>query len=73
MILPLMADTARYFKSDPKGVENVCKSMEDRINAEDVEIALKMITKGRLTFEEIAEYSSLPLDEVKALAPIIVD
>ncbi len=68
MILPLMAESARYFKSDPKGVENMCKSMEDRINAKAVEIALKMIARGKQTLEEIAEDSSLPIDEVKTLA-----
>ena len=46
----------------------MCKSMEDRINAKTIEFALKMIVKGKLSFDEIAEYSGLPLDEIKALA-----
>ena len=76
MYLPLMAETAKYYKTDPEGVEHMCKSMEDRINAATaaaaaaaaIDIALKMILKGKLTLEEIAECSNLPLDEVKALA-----
>ena len=63
-----MAETARYYKTNPKGVEFMCKSMEDRINAKTIEFALKMIVKGKLSFDEIAEYSGLPLDEIKALA-----
>ena len=52
---------------------SICvKSMEDRINAataaQAIEFALGMILKGKLSLEEIAEYSKLPLDEVKALA-----
>lgn len=72
MYLPIMAETARYYKTNPKGVEHMCKSMEDRIKATAaetaVEIALKMISKGKLTLEEISEYSSLPLDKIRELA-----
>lgn len=54
----------------------MCKSMEDRINAatastaaaKTIEFALKMIVKGKLSLDEIAEYSGLSLDEIKALA-----
>lgn len=31
MYLPLMAKTARYYKTNEEGVEHMCKSMEDRI------------------------------------------
>lgn len=76
MYLPIMADTARYYKTNPKGVEHMCKSMEDRIKATAaataaetaVEIALKLIARGKQTLEEIAEDSNLPIDEVKSLA-----
>ena len=50
----------------------MCKSMEDRINAmaaaTAIDIAIKMILKGKMTLEEIAECSNLPVDEVKILA-----
>ena len=76
MHLPLMAETARYYKENPKGVEHMCQSMEDRIKAETaaetaaqaIEIALGMILKGKLSLEEIAEYSKLPIDEIRSLA-----
>lgn len=68
MLLPLMAESTRYYKTNPKGVEYMCKSMEDRLNAKAMEIALKLIARGKQTLEEIAEDSSLSLDEVKALA-----
>lgn len=72
MRIPIMAETARYYKTDPEGVEIMCRSMEERINAaaadKTVEIATKMIARGKLSLEEIAEYSGLPLEEIKALA-----
>lgn len=88
MLLPIMAETARYYKTNPKGVECMCKSMEDRINAataaaaaaaaaaatakattaKAVDVAFKLIARGKLSLEEIAEDSGLSLDEVKALA-----
>ena len=46
----------------------MCKSMEDRINAKAIEIMTKMIARGKLSLEEIAEDSGLPLEEIKALA-----
>lgn len=33
MYMPLMAKTAGYYKTNEKGVEHMCKSMEDRIAA----------------------------------------
>ena len=67
-----MAETAKYYKANSEGVEHMCKSMEDRINAtakaKAIEFATKLIAKGKMTIEEIAECSSLPIDEVKSLA-----
>ncbi len=33
-----------------------------------IETALKMLKKGVMSFEDISEYSSLSLDEIKSLA-----
>ena len=33
-----------------------------------VEVALNMLSKGKLSIEEIAEYSGLALDRIKELA-----
>jgi len=52
----------------------VCKAMEEygkRIaTKEKEESALKMIAKGKLTFEEIAEYLELPVERVEELADL---
>ena len=72
----LLAERTRYYKEDPKGVSNMCKLMEDRVKEEAIiaeklkayQIALKMLAGGKLTFDEIAEYSGLTLEEVKELA-----
>ncbi|MDE7295120.1 MAG: hypothetical protein K2N72_11905 [Oscillospiraceae bacterium] len=54
----------------------MCQSMEDRIKAETaaasaaqaIEFALRMIARGKMSLEDIAECCDLSLDEVKALA-----
>ena len=58
----------------------MCKLWEDRLNeyAEEyakeekyqysLEIAMEMLQGGKLTLEEISEYSRLPLETVKELA-----
>lgn len=72
MLLPIMAESTRYYKSNPKGVEHMAKNMTDWGNELKqealIETALKMISKGKLTLEEVSEYSSLPLDKIRELA-----
>ena len=72
MLLPLMAESTRYYKTNPKGVEHMAKNMTDwgnELRQEAlIETAIKMISKGKLTLEEVAEYSSLPLDKIRELA-----
>lgn len=54
----------------------MCKAIDDmRFDAEEkgaynreVEIALKLLARGKETYEEIAEDSGLPLEKVKELA-----
>ena len=50
----------------------MCKSREDMRNEaalrKSKEIALRMINVGKLSLEEIAEYSGLPLEVIKELA-----
>lgn len=52
----------------------MCKAMEEygkRIAIkEKEESALKMIAKGKLTFEEISEYFELPVERVAELAQL---
>ena len=71
MNFKLMAERMRYLKEDPKGVNEMCKVMEDmRIQERRetmTEIALRMLHAGRYALEEIVNISGLSLDEVKNL------
>ncbi len=71
-----LAKKARYFKQDEKGVAAMCKIMEDMRNEAAREAELKstretaerMIKKGKMTLEEIAEcVPLLSLDELKEI------
>ena len=64
----LLAERARYFKQDEKGVTNMCMAMEELITEDRIEIAEKMLEGGKLSLEDIALYSKLPLETVKELA-----
>lgn len=75
-----LAEKARYYKQDEKGVATMCKIMEDMRNeaareaAQKAELksaretARRMIKDGELSFEKIARYvPSLSMDELKEL------
>lgn len=71
-----LAQKARYFKQDEKGVAAMCKMLEDMRDEAAREAALdtaretakRMIQKGKLTLEEIADYVSvLSMDDLKEL------
>ena len=71
-----LAERVRYFKEDEKGVAAMCKAMEDMRDeaalaarlAERKEVASRLLKKGAMSFEEIAEISQLSVEEVRALA-----
>ena len=80
-----LAERARFYKKDEKGVGRMCKLLEDMRNetareaAQEAalstarENALRMIKDGQLSLETIAKYVNLPLEEIKALAaPVMV-
>ncbi len=67
MNFELLAERTRYLKENPKGVQEMCKVMEDMRNESLKEVAKRMLADGMLTLEKIAEYVGLPLDEVKKL------
>ena len=67
MNFELMAERTRYLKENPKGVQEMCKVMEEMRNESLREVAKRMLADGMLTLEKIAEYAGLPLDEVKKL------
>ena len=67
-----LAKKARYFKQDEKGVAAMCKLLEDMRNeaARETarEAARRMIQKGKLPLEEIADYvPALSMEELKKL------
>ena len=67
-----LAKKARYFKHDEKGVAAMCKIMEDMRNEaareSAKETAKRMIKKGKMSLEEIADYVPLlSIEELKEL------
>ncbi len=67
-----LADRARYYKKNEEGVMAMCKIMEDIAREAEQksvrEIAERMIRKGKMTLEEIADYvPELSLEELKKL------
>ncbi|MCM1128173.1 MAG: PD-(D/E)XK nuclease family transposase [Lachnospiraceae bacterium] len=67
----VLAKKARYFKQDEKGVETMCKIMEDMRNETALrnakEIATRMIKAGKMSLQDIADYTELSLEIVKEL------
>ena len=69
-----------YYKQNEKGVGIMCKIMEDLIKNEKEEtqketrketqrvIALEMLKDSNLTYEKIARYSKLSMEEIETLA-----
>ena len=72
MYYPQLARRVNMIKNTEGGQENMCKIMEEISSkaAREAQIknALSMLDGGKLSFEDIAKYSGLTLDEVKALA-----
>ena len=68
----VLAFRKRLYKQDEKGVAQMCKIMEDMRNEAALEntreTARRMIKKGKMPLEEIADYvPALSLDELKQL------
>lgn len=70
MYYKLLAEKTRYFKEDKRGVASMCKIIEDLIDNEKRESALRMLADGELSLEKIAKYSGLTLEQVKELAQL---
>lgn len=66
-----LAEKARFFKQDEKGVAAMCKVMEDMRNEtarqRTVEIAQRMLNMG-LSHVQIAEATDLTIEQVKEIA-----
>ena len=55
-----------------EAVEAKEKAVEAKARELSIKSALRMIMGGKLTLEEIAEYTNLPLDDVKEYAALTV-
>ncbi len=63
-----LADRSRYFKETEGGIMKMSGIMKELIEEDRKEAAVRMIKKGKLSYEEITEYLDLPLEVVKELA-----
>ena len=63
-----LARQVGYYTHDEKGVEAMSKGMEELIDMEKKEIALKMLEDGKLQKEEVARYFGFTMDQVEELA-----
>ena len=67
-----LADRVRYFKENEEGVKRMCATLEkmrdETAERTKIMIAINMIKDGKLSLEEIAKYSNLAIEKVKALA-----
>lgn len=71
MYYPVLAQRVHYFKEDQKGVQFMCKAMEDMRNEAakeaSYESARRMLADNFLSIEKIAQYTNLSVKEVEAL------
>lgn len=64
----VLADAANYYKKDKEGIQTMCKAMEDMITDEKKITAVRLLKRGKMTLEEIAEDVNLPLVVIEELA-----
>lgn len=62
-----LAKRVQYFKEEQKGVVTMCKALEEMRKNERIEVAQRMLLSGKLSYEDIADYTDLTIEEVKAL------
>ena len=73
MYFDLLAEKTRYLKENPKGVNEMCKVMEDLRNESilegidigDLRTTVKYYKKGKITLEEAAEDLNMTVEEFK--------
>jgi len=64
----VLADRVKYFKEETGGIESMGKFREEIEEERSIEIAERMLALGKISYEDIAEYVNLPLEEIKRLA-----
>ena len=64
-----LAEKTKYYKENPKGVSDMCKLMEDRLdereNNRNIQIVVDMLTDGGYSYEQIVKISKLTLSDIK--------
>lgn len=72
MNFKVLANVTGYYKKDKEGIQAMCKAMEDMITDfvtdEKKNAAFRMLKRGKMTYEEIAEDLDLSLEVIEALA-----
>ena len=72
MNFKVLANAAGYYKKDKEGIQAMCKAMEemiaDFVTNDRKETAIRMLERGKMTREEIAEDLKLSLEVVEELA-----
>ena len=67
-----LSDRVRHYKETEKGVDDMCDILDEMKNEARtktmIENAQKMLKAGKLSYEDIAEYSGLSLEKVRELA-----
>ena len=58
---------AKYFKQNETGVATMSRILEDMRNEKAKEIAIRMIKGGKMSLEDIADYTELSFDIIKEL------
>ena len=77
MLLDPFAERVRFLKETPKGVERMCKIMEERVKENErrllIKIAADFLKLGTVSHEDIAKATGLPIETINALAEEIKD
>lgn len=63
-----LSGRVKDYKKSAEGVERMGSVFDEIREETKCEMALKLINSGKLTLEEIAEYSGLPIEKVRELA-----
>ena len=63
-----LSDRVKHYKESEEGVKTMCEIWEEVKNDVRIENAKKMIMSGKLSEEEIAQFSGLPIEKVRELA-----
>ena len=63
-----LAERAHYLKETEGGRDNMCKAMEELLNDEKIQTALRMLSKNKYSYEEIAEISDLTVEQIRKIA-----